>query len=369
MLKQFRLSIIFLIFYHFQASGQETSFPGLMLTTDVHRGFIVAHRPMIVPLQQNHTTAFEIGMVVKPDGSKLWHRIYGFPDIGLSLTVWNLGNPDQLGTAVSLIPYLDFPIIKGKKSAFDLKCGWGIGYVEKTFDAEENYKNVAIGSHLNCALIVSPRFKTHITKKLSLDFGISFSHFSNGSVATPNLGLNLCALQGGLSYRFGKNKEKINEPLPLFKKMKSVAFFGALSMKQVYPADGKNYLACSVSGEKMWLISRKSAFGFGVDVFYDASVSQKLEERNMKQNSSLESMKLGIHGGYELVISDFSFVVNMGGYLYSRLSNDGTFYQRVGMRYRFNKHLFALMQLKAHWGKADFIEWGVGFRIDKTKQK
>jgi hypothetical protein len=289
--------------------------------------------------------------------------------MGLSLTAWNLGNREQLGTAVSLIPYLDFPLVKGKRSAFHLKCGWGIGFIEKPFDADENYKNLAIGSHINCALVVQPSFKTHITDKLNFGCGISLSHFSNGSFATPNLGLNLACVTGGLSYSFGKNREVVNEPLPPFTKSSRFAFFVAAAMKQVYPADGKNYFACTVSGEKMWQVSRKSALGFGTDIFYDASITQKLEERNMKLNNSMESLRFGIHGGYEMTIEDLSVIFNFGGYLYSKLSNDGSLYQRVGLRYRFNEHLFGLLQLKAHWGKADFFEWGLGFRIDKFRQK
>ena len=369
MLKRLFLPTLILYFLTTRAYSQEAATRPVIVNAGSHYGFIVAHRPMIVPLQQDHISGFEAGISWLPDGNKEWHRIYGRPKAGVSLSIWDLGNPEQLGSAVSVIPYLDFPMAKGKKSAFDLKCGWGIGYVEKPFDAEKNHKNVAIGSHLNCALVVHPRFKTLITERLIFDCGISISHFSNGSFATPNLGLNLACVSGGLSYNFGKIKEALNDPLPPFFKSSRIAFFAAAAMKQVYPADGKNYFACSVSGEKMWQISRKSAFGFGGDLFYDQSISQKLEERDKKLNNSLESLRFGIHGGYEMAISDLSLVFNLGGYVYSKLSNDGSFYQRIGLRYRINERLFALFQLKAHWGKADYFEWGVGFRIDKQKQK
>lgn len=340
-----------------------------MVTSNFHHGFIVAHRPMVIPLQHDHINAFEAGLAVKTNGKKEWQRIYGSPEVGLSLSFWDLGNPEQLGTAVTLIPYLDFPMIKGKRSAFDLKCGWGIGYLEKPFNADDNHKNIAIGSNLNYALTVQPRFKTHITNNLVFNCGVAISHLSNGSTVTPNLGLNLASITGGLTYKLGKELIRSTDPLPDFNKSSRVAFFAAASFKQVYPADGKNYFACSISGEKMWQVSRKSGLGLGVDLFYDASISQKLEERDMKLNNSVESLRLGIHGGYELVMSDFSFIFNFGGYLYSKLTNDGNLYQRVGLRYRFTDRFFALMQLKAHWGKADFIEWGLGYRIDKFKGK
>ena len=94
-----------------------------------------------------------------------------------------------------------------------------------------------------------------------------------------------------------------------------------------------------------------------------------MEEQNIESSGSLETIRAGLHGSYDLVISDLSIIINMGAYIYSRYPDDETVYQRIGLRYRVNKKLFVLMHLKSHWGKADFIEWGVGYRIDKLKSK
>src|SRR5688572_21270655 len=347
------LIIILLVFPGIRAKGQDTLAYRWSVNAGMHTGFLVAHRPMIVPLQQRHITGFETNLVMNPGGSKLWHRVYGFPEMGLSFLIWDLGNEEQLGTAYSLIPYLNFPLTKGKKTQLNLKFGWGVGYIEKRFNADNNHKNIAIGSHLNYALILQPQIKTRITDRLHLNGGFSIAHFSNGSVATPNLGINVASITTGLSYNFGQPVIRKTDPLPPFIKSNRFSMFAAISMKQVYPADGKNYFACTVSGNQSWQISRKSAFGFGTDIFYDNSISQKLEERNRELNNSLEALRIGIHGGYEMVISDFSLVLNFGGYLYSKLQNDGTFYQRIGLRYRLSEIIFVAMHLKAHWGKAD----------------
>jgi len=349
--------------------AQDTTAHRMELSLGIHHGFLVAHRPLIVPMQQDHINGLEANFAVRPNGSRPWHHVYGFPEMGLSLAVWNLGNPKQLGTGVSLIPYLDFPLAKGKNSSFDLKFGWGIGYVEKIFDADVNYKNVAIGTHWNYALILQPKFKTKITKNLGLNLGLSITHFSNGSTVTPNLGINLASVTGGLSYSFGQYNAVNTNTLPAFTKSSRTTFFGAVGLKQVYPAEGKTFFVSTVSGNHAWQLSPKSAFGAGLDVFFDTSVDQKLEEQGEELNSSLEQTKLGLHGSYDLVISDLSVIVNMGVYLYNKITNDGTFYQRVGLRYRITEKLFVLMQLKTHWGKADFVEWGVGYRIDKLKSK
>jgi hypothetical protein len=41
----------------------------------------------------------------------------------------------------------------------------------------------------------------------------------------------------------------------------------------------------------------------------------------------------------------------------------------LGLRYQLNEHLLANLSLKAHLGQADFIEWGVGYKISKKKHE
>jgi len=363
------LVTIFIILGSFLSNAQDTVPQKMVFQAGIHRGFLIAHRPLIVPLQQRHTTGFEASLLMKTDGSKPWHQVFGFPDMGITLLIWDLGNKDQLGAGVSLVPFIDFPLAKGRKTEFDLKFGWGIGYVEKIFDADENYKNVAIGTHLNCALILQPHIKTRISKRFDVNAGLSMAHFSNGAVATPNLGLNLLSVTAGLSYKFGQPLAIDPVPLPPFVKSRRFSLFIGGGTKQTYPADGNNYFAFSISGNQSWQIARKSAFGFGADIFYDNSITKKLEEEQVKHINSLETMRLGVHGSYEMTISKISLLFNLGGYVYSEYVSDGTFYQRVGIRYRITDKLFAAMHLKAHWGKADFIEWGIGYRIDKFKTK
>ena len=108
----------------------------LGINVGYHRGFLIAHRPLIVHLQKDNVNGFEASTTLQTNGSRAWHQIYGFPEMGLSLSMWELGNPEQLGKSVALIPFIDFPLVHGKKAAFHLKFGWGIGYVQKPFDSD-----------------------------------------------------------------------------------------------------------------------------------------------------------------------------------------------------------------------------------------
>lgn len=358
--------LILLFLSSLSAVAQDSIPHRFAITAGYQRGFLIAHRPMVIPLQQDKVNGFELSLSIHPNGSKDWHHIYGFAEPGISVSVWDIGNSEQIGKVFTLIPYMDFPLVKGKKSSFDLKFGWGIGYVQKKFDAVDNYKNVAIGSKLNFGLILNPHYKIHISDAIALSAGISMTHYSNGSIETPNLGLNVASIGGGISYNIGRPLTVQQKILPKFERSSRNILFIAASSKQTYPADGRNHLVATFAGNRMWQISRKSAFGLGFDLFYDHSTYQRAEDQNITINSDWEALRGGIHGSYEMVIEDLSFIVDLGAYVYSKL-DDGALHQRVGLRYKINEHISACMHLKAHWGKADFAEFGLGYSFGKMR--
>jgi hypothetical protein len=64
-----------------------------------------------------------------------------------------------------------------------------------------------------------------------------------------------------------------------------------------------------------------------------------------------------------MIFGDVSFTIQWGYYLFVRWNDDGDFYHRFGLKYYFNDHFIANLTIKTHFSKADFIEWGIGYRI------
>ena len=50
-------------------------------------------------------------------------------------------------------------------------------------------------------------------------------------------------------------------------------------------------------------------------------------------------------------------------YSYNINTEDGWFYSRATMKYALNRHIFISLGLKTHLQKAEFIEWGLGYRF------
>ena len=141
-------------------------------------GFIIAHRPQLVPLQEAHVKGFEISVAKISSGEKEWQSKYLFPDYGITLAGFDLGSTSYLGKGIAAYPFIDFPL--GKKSAGGLhfRFGMGLGYVGKTFDPKDNIKNAAIGTHLNGVI----HFDLHFEKKISKRSG-SRPHRSSGTAS------------------------------------------------------------------------------------------------------------------------------------------------------------------------------------------
>jgi hypothetical protein len=359
------VSLMLLISLNSFGADNDSLSSRMALRVNMHHGFLIAHRPSMITMQQKHANAIEANIIMRTDGRHNWERLYAYPEIGVSVSVWDLGNESRLGKGFTAVPYIDFPLVYGNKTSFDLKFGWGLGYIEKRFDPDDNYKNIAIGSHINCVILIQPQFKYDLTHNVSLGAGLSLTHFSNGSYITPNLGINMASVVGSVSVGFGKKFSYNKSPLREFQKSRRISFYAAGSVKQVYPVGGPDYFAGILSGNWSKQFSRKSAYGIGIDLFYDESIYKKLEERNLTLDNSFQKFRAGLHGSYELTISDLSFTLNMGTYLYTKLKNDGKIYHRIGLRYRLNNNIFMCLNLKTHWGKADFMELGFGYLLEK----
>jgi hypothetical protein len=335
----------------------------LSIAANYHYGFIIAHRSSIVPLQQDHVKGLELSISTPTTGSKVWQREYNYPVIGLKYFFINTGNPEMLGNAQAVLPFIDFNFSKNHNAEFHFSYGWGIGYIDNPFNRETNYKNIAIGSHWNAVVNLSSYYKIKLFKTTFLTGGLNFIHFSNGSAAIPNLGINIVTVKAGLSCNFGGGKPMMKDSLPVFNKHFRNSIYVAGGVKQIYPVDGPDYYTVTLSAARLRQFTRKSAFGFGADLHYDNSLAPKLLGDSILTKKLKDEMRAGINASYELIFSDFSMMFQMGGYIYNPYKPEGFIYQRLGFRYLFYKNIFTCFNLKTHWAKADFFELGFGVKL------
>jgi hypothetical protein len=315
-----------------------------------------------------HFPAFELNVGMQTHGEQSWQPLYKYPVVGLTFWYANLANPDVLGSVYAIYPYLNFHLYQDNDFQFNFRFGAGLGYLTKSFDRLNDYRNIAIGSHLNAAINLFYEFKWLVLKRVFLSGSIGLSHFSNGTVKTPDLGINIPTLSLGCSYVLHDNTvihPRFDTIFHNKKRLKSkIQLFASGGIKQISLPDGNYYGVYSLSGCFLKPLSKKREIGIGFDLFWDLSNIKTIENYGYNNVSyNYQVIKPGIHIGHQFDFSHLSVITQIGYYLYVKDKYIEPIYTRFALRYLFRNRVILNLGLLTHYATADFIEWGVGYSL------
>jgi hypothetical protein len=335
------------------------------IETKLHYGFVIAHHKSMAGLTTGHFPACEIDFGKQTHGEKSWQPLYKYPEMGLAFWYSNLANPNVLGSVYAIYPYLNFHLYQYDDFQFNFRFGTGLGYLTKKFDRLDDDKNIAIGSHFNAAINLFYEFKWLVFHRLFISGAIGLSHFSNGVVKTPDLGINIPTVSLGIAYAFHDKSYIVRHPDTASNKIQklNIQLFLSGGIKQVYPADGNTYGAYSLSSCFWKPLSRKREIGAGIDFFWEFSNIKTLEGAGTNVKYDYEVIRPAIHVGHQFDFSHLAITTQLGCYLYAKDKSDGIIYTRFALRYFLEKRIILNLALLTHFAKADFIEWGVGYAI------
>jgi hypothetical protein len=332
----------------------------------LHYGFVISHHKSMAHLTTGHFPAFEINVGQQTHGEQVWQPLYKYPIIGMTFWYADLANPEVLGSAFAIYPYLNFHLYQQHDFLFNFRFGTGLGYLTKKFDRLDNYKNIAIGSHINVTLNLFYEFKWIVLKKFAVSCFIGLTHFSNGAFKTPNLGINIPTIGIGVSHISHTSHHIITRiDTASFKKTHNlkIQLFISAGMKQMYPADGNTYGAYSLSSCFLKPLSKKREIGAGLDLFWEFANISNLKGEGIEVAHDYEVIKPGLHIDHQFDFSRFSFATQLGFYLYAKDKSDGPVYSRFALRYKITNKVMLNLALKTHFAKADFVEWGIGYSL------
>jgi len=340
---------------------------GVSISGRVHYGFLLAHHPRIEHLVK-HTFGFEISLSRKTDGKEEWEQYYRYPSCGITYVFLDFNQAEIIGNAHALMPFISLPLCEGSLFHLTLRLAGGAGYLTKKFDRVENYKNDVIGSHLNAAVQVNVELQCQLTSQCSFQLNTGLTHFSNGSFRTPNLGINNPSVSGGFSCQLSESPDKkVSQHLPSDKKWQADILY-AFGIKELYPPTGKKYCAHTLSLAGIKPLGHKSRLAFGADLFYDLGLIQNFRTEGIVVSNAGKIIRGGLYAGHELVLNKLCILVQAGTYIIDSYGEDGRFYHRIGFKYLAGKHLFLNLTLKTHYAKADYAEWGLGWKFYRSKK-
>ena len=362
------------IAFSMNVSGQfnrSTFSSNMIIEGKVHYGFLYPQH-LELEVFNAHFPAFELSIQQKTHGKHKWERNYNYPIIGIIFFYSPMGNNQWLGSVYALMPFINFPLYEHRNFSVGFRLALGAGYVTKPFDRVTNYKNLAIGSSLNAAVNLMFEARYQLSRSLTLSTGISLQHFSNGSLKLPNYGLNAPLVNFGIALRPFKNKHYIGdrfiaptEPFVVILRKKMEFNIGALlgykNMQAIY---GQNFWVYHLYENTFITISKKSKVGLGIDFSYDPSHITKLETEGDTVENKLNIIRPGINAAYQLIMSRVGFIFNLGCYLSGMEKSNGPLYEKISVQYNFSKNFYATVMLKVHWGRADYIGWGLGYKFE-----
>jgi len=328
-----------------------------------NKGFIVSHSPSMASLANRHISAFELYVEQNTYGKKNWHARYPFLKIGILTKYFNLNNENVLGNAFSISPYLKFNLYTSDRLKFRFKPAVGIAYLGNKFNADDNFENIAIGSHLNLSLSLSIETEIQLFKRTFTTLGFGLDHFSNAGFKTPNLGLNMPFITAGVAHNFGKeNALNKNTVAPFQRKPFYWYVQSGAGVNEINPPNQKKYVASSVSITREKKMSRKSSFGYGLDFYYNPAQMAFLKKDSIQINS-FENVQIGVSFLYILHFGELSFTSQLSYYLKTENEELGNIYHVFGARYALNNKVNLFILGKTHIDKAEFILVGIGYKF------
>lgn len=361
---QFLLILILLSFNHLNA--QEETLPSFQAGIKGGYGFIIPHSPAMEYIASQHVSRLELFIEKNTFGTRAWQSRYQFPRLGLTVNYFNLNNPEHLGKAYSIAPYMNFNLWGQKSVQLRLRTALGAGYLEKPFDAKENFKNESIGSYINLFFSVQLESEIHLNDYLGLVFGIDYAHFSNTSFKKPNKGINIPTAQGGLIYRFGEQQKRSDELKNSFEIPKGfIRASLAFGVNEIYPPEGNKYLASFISIGYEKRISPKSSLGINTDVFYNPARREELERDSIYIDNGWENTQVGVSATYTIHFGRFEPFFQTGYYLKKVDEDLSNVYTIFGARVHLTDRLTTVMSLKTHVASAEYLTLGVGYRLMK----
>ncbi|MBN2764845.1 MAG: acyloxyacyl hydrolase [Paludibacteraceae bacterium] len=361
-------------------------------------GTIMQHTKHLERLVDGPVMGAEMAVEWQTAGERNWHQYFAFPAIGLGVVGLDLGNTEMLGQLAAVYPYLNFRLYDGPNLQLNIKGGAGISFLNKRFDNTAtdlnnlNTGNAAIGSIVNVYFAGGGSLEYKIGDGFSAVAGFQWNHASNGSFYQPNSGINMLNTSLGLAYQpeFSRNMSPKRSDLRSLNRKLGAEIVLAGGARELYYRDDKMFPAGSVVLNMNYQTGNHIRIGVGVDAFYDGVYNgdTHFKRTYLFADELKNKFRVGVSLQPELVFGRVQAGIHLGMYLYNPLRNlepyedakngllnkpliykynieaeDGWFYTRASFKYAITKHWFLSLGLKTHLQKAEFIEWGTGFRL------
>ena len=344
-------------------------------------GTIWKHTPKLTIRTGQALTGQEFGIRIQLQGRKAWHAWQRFPAFGLAFAHFHLGAQAH-GDAWGLLPNLSVPLFRAARLTGAFRVGTGLGYVSHPYDYFRNPGQNAIGSHWNNYTQFRLSLEYRLSGHLRMQAGIGLNHFSNGSVALPNYGVNL---PGGF-VALAWSPLQIRNP-EFFSAVSGKRggrswggqVSGGLALVEYSVFDGPRYPVWAASGAAFYQLNRVNRASFGLEYEFNRAVFEwglRSGWFRTERAATRGATRLALALADEFLFGAIGVQLLAGLYAGTGLNQNtaNTWYSKFTTRYYFpplfhtRLQPYAGISLKAHRTTAEYISLHTGLSFHAKKQ-
>ncbi|MFH1936798.1 MAG: acyloxyacyl hydrolase, partial [Bacteroidota bacterium] len=325
--------------------------------------FVQGENPNHEPYGIYHVISAKYG--IHTTGKELWQQLYVNPVYGVGLyTCFFLNDHGEMGNPYAVYSFIDLPLKSWYKWILNWEMEFGLAFNWKRHYLRENNYYYPIGSYSTVFLDAGLNITGQLGKYFDLIAAITYTHFSNGAVRLPNLGVNMVGARVELRYIFSERPVFQVQEIPKYKKEWEFIVLLVPSMRQVgftyinqtadTVAKAFNYGIISLSTTFNRQISYKIKFGAGADISYNAAFgADTVMVNGVPEKASfnaLDKILVGVYPSFELVLGRLSIIAQPGFYIYRKVVGGyetPVTYQRIGAKYHFWNHLVLGVNIRA----------------------
>lgn len=358
--------LIFIV--HFGTYAQIESKVNYTLDVNNFYGAILKHNPDISHLITGHPSGVILSFQRKTFGDEKWQRLYNYPDYGVSFLYQDMDN-EFLGKHLGLFVHYNFYFLK---RYLNLRIGQGIGYSTNPYDEDDNYRNVAHGTHLSSGTyFLLQAKKENLIKGFGLQAGLGVVHYSNGNSKAPNKSTNTLFLNAGITYALDQETPDYIEKEEGALKGGEPIGYGFIFRSGVNESDvvgSGRFPFYTFGGFVDKRLNKKSAIQLGAEVFFSKTLERYIDFRaaggfNDGTTGDEDAKRVGMFLGHELRVNRISVLTQIGYYVYYPYDFEGQTYLRAGVQYYFTKNIFSSLTVRSHAAKAEAMEFSIGYRL------
>lgn len=333
-----------------------------------------------------HLSAFTFKYGMKARGDTWQDAVYGMPYKGIGIYVPRFTTRKKMGDPFSVFLFQGAEIKRLSPSvSLHYEIDLGVSFNWNYYDIREDPYFIALGSPVNVHLGGAGYVKWSLSDRIGLHTGISFSHFSNGAIRTPNNGINLLTAFVEVAYDlYGKTPERPlpgYAPPPAFSRHVDHDLSFMLTTKTLKNEDEDNesilkyprqrFTVAGISYSYLFHTTRRFKWGPSVEAVYDESsnaefrstISASGKEREIfKMGKTADRFSLGLSAKGELAMPGYSIFAHLGCDVYHKNKRDSRIYQIYGLKVYLTGGLFATFGVRSTEGtKSQYLYLNAGY--------